>query len=282
MDSVVEIPKVMNFYWDGSPMSFLHYMTFLSFYENNPDWKIDLYIPSSRYSGIKSWTTGEQSIDYVGSDYFSEVNNIPNVNIKSFDFKSIGVSDDIPETFKSDFIRWHLLSTVGGGWSDTDILYIKPISCINKNSDLVLVLSEYKHIIGFYLSKPNNPLFKYIFTKCFKTLNLQEYQSVGADVLNKFFPTIKDIEFSFPDLNYINLPMDYLYPFNHLNLKSLFTQDNSKLISENVIGIHWYNGSQIARTFNNQYTPTEKNILNTITEIIKNRYENSRFYPIKK
>ena len=68
---------------------------------------------------------------------------------------NLGFDESLPSVFKSDFLRWHVLSTIGGGWSDMDILYIKPITTLEltDNIDTVICHGEFNHIIGFLLSK---------------------------------------------------------------------------------------------------------------------------------
>jgi len=43
-----QYPKLMFLYWDGSPLSYLNYLTIISFNHYNPGWKITVYIPTRR------------------------------------------------------------------------------------------------------------------------------------------------------------------------------------------------------------------------------------------
>ena len=64
-------PKLMFLYWDGSPMSYLNYLTIESFNEYNPEWKIVVYSPEKKIEHI-SWSGDEQKIKYTGKCYLSK------------------------------------------------------------------------------------------------------------------------------------------------------------------------------------------------------------------
>src|SRR5690349_7515983 len=124
MSASNQIPKIFNAYWDQSPLSYMNYLTVKSFSYYNPDWIIHIYVPTQKTEKI-TWITNEQKIKYTGVDYWSELTNgkIKNLTIIPIDFESIGFYNHASEVIKSDYLRWHLLSTTGGLWSDLDILY---------------------------------------------------------------------------------------------------------------------------------------------------------------
>lgn len=264
---LTEIPKVMNLYWDKGSMSYLQYMTVISFNKHNPDWKIVIYEPKNRY-GLITWDTDEQRIKYSGKDYYKELINKEYVEIKEFNFDKLGFIEETPEVYKSDFIRWYILSTEGGGWSDFDILYIKPIIDLDlKNEDTIICFNGNVHIIGFYLSSPNNEFFKNILKHINKDFDKTNYQSIGSTLLTSLYPNINKIN----DLgiNHLNLSMDCLYPYKDYEISKLFSQNDISNITEKTIGIHWYNGSRISKLFNNSFNPENNNIENSITSILK-------------
>jgi hypothetical protein len=185
-----------------------------------------------------------------------------------------------PESFKSDFLRWHLLSTIGGAWSDMDILYIKPIhNFIDKNNfDTFICCGEYGHLIGFLLSKPENKVFKNILNFTHQYFNIYDYQSIGAKILNKHYPCDNTND---DTLKILNIPMEIVYPFEYISLYKLFNDINLDMIKDNTIGVHWFNGSDISKNFNNEYDHKKKNLNNTITKLIE-LYENNWICTIKK
>jgi len=65
-------PKLLHLYWDGSPLSFLHYLTILSFNKHNKDWKIVIHVPEKRTKTL-SWKTHEQKLKYTGACYFHKL-----------------------------------------------------------------------------------------------------------------------------------------------------------------------------------------------------------------
>jgi len=63
--------------------------------------------------------------------------------------------------------------------------------------------------------------------------------------------------------------MNFFYLFDHLNINKIFESNNVNYIKNNTIGLHWYNGSDVSKKFNNNYDPDKEEINNTITEILK-------------
>lgn len=260
------IPRVMNFYWGGGNLSYLQYLTVFSFNKFNPLWKIVLHTPTVTSNEI-TWVTDEQKAQYFGPNYLDELKSLHYVNVNIVDFEEIGFFNNVPEVFKSDYLRWYLLSTQGGGWSDMDILYVKPLNeLIEVNTESLVCLREYGNIIGFLLSKPNNQLFKRLLDNSFRYFNHNDYQSIGSKLMNIFYPKEVDLFYEFPNTK--NIHMDSFYKINHENISDLFNENKINLITDDVIGIHWYNGSSISKSFNNQY-PESSNIDCTINEILK-------------
>lgn len=265
------IPKIIHLYWDGSSMSYLHYLTVLSLNKLNPDWEIIVHTPKVKFNGI-TWETGEQSVPYTGKDFWPKVKSLDFVKINVFDFNTIGIVNEIPEVFKSDFIRWYLLSTVGGVWSDFDILYVKPLNEVKFEGTMVtgevdslstaLVFDGFHHIIGFYMSEPNNPFFSRILEESKRSLNFKGYQSIGSRLLMRMYPTLDVIRNQFGDKSISNLPMEVVYPIiaSEKTIYDLFFNDNIKdYITDNTIGIHWYNGDKISKDYLNNFEENSKN-----------------------
>lgn len=263
---MTKIPHISHFYWDGSRLSYLHYLTIVSFHKYNPDWNIKLYYPSVKYAGKNTWKSKEHSCTYIGINYLKALQRLEYITQIEVDFTDYGISNDLPETYKSDFLRWRLLTEEGGLWSDMDILYIKPIQALNLNADTDLVLTKLAipklrtslHIIGFYLSKSGSLFFDHI-SKNASSININDYQSIGSKLLNRLYPEHKDIISVCGDINIKYLDMDVVYPYppedadvkNQLGL--LYHENNLSRITKNTIGIHWYNGHIFAKNFINEY-----------------------------
>ena len=74
-------PKLLFLYWDGSPLSYLNYLTILSFNEYHLHWKIIVYFPTDRQHN-QSWKSDEQKIKYEKKCYLHKLNDIPNVKLE--------------------------------------------------------------------------------------------------------------------------------------------------------------------------------------------------------
>lgn len=276
-----KIPKIVHLYWDGSPMSYLHLLTVVSIHELNPDWRIIVHTPKIKFEGI-TWRTGEQSVKYTGKDYWPTLTELDYVEIDVFDFDSISISSTIPEVFKSDFIRWYLLSTVGGVWSDFDILYIKPFDSISFEGNMIsgtveelstaIVYDGFHHIIGFYMSEANNQFFKTIFDKSRTSLIPSGYQSVGSRLVMKLYPTLDKIKMMYNNVS--NLPMEVVYPIlpSDKTITDLFTSNNiDNYFTDKTIGVHWYNGDRITKEYLNNFESRKDD--NTIISNLIKRYD---------
>lgn len=270
-----KIPQVMHCYWGNDNMSFLRYLTVFSFRKLNPDWKIKLYQPRIKYEGNRTWTTPEQSIEFHGLNYIDKLKEL-DIETIEFDFESLGINSKMPETFKSDFLRWHLLSTQGGLWSDLDILYIRAMNDIYINDepyqDLDTVLCIGKnliHSIGFLMSSVNNPFFRKIYHKSHSNLYLKNYQSIGSILLTTNYSSLDIVKNSFEKLNPINLEMDVVYPLIHRQVNQIF-KSQANYYTDKSIGIHWYAGHPIAGNFEN-----------TVTQENFNQYQGTFFRLIK-
>ena len=242
------IPKILHLYWGkNQPLSYLRSLTVTSFRKLNPDWEIKIWVPK-KTSHSEPWETGEQPNFYKGKDYLSTLEGI-----KVFDFKSIGISDDLPEVHKSDILRWCLLATQQGIWSDFDILYVQPITKKMRATWLGAGLCCYEvppivkkqfQAIGFltsegYIGKQFFfQLFKYAIDKQGET----DYQSYGTKLLDDFLKNqwhYKATPF------YHNYEIVYPYPHEHNFLKYFQEQRLMEYDEQKTIGLHWYAGNPL-------------------------------------
>jgi hypothetical protein len=248
-----KIPKIAHFYWGGRQLSYLQYLTIVNFKKLNPDWKINFYFPAHPQIH-SSWGSYEQKYNFCGDDYFNKLMEL-GVDVKKIECKELGFSEDISEVHKSDFLRWYLLSTVGGLWSDMDILYFRPIENMSLNCkenseiDTIVSICRYGHSIGFLLSSPNNKYFKELWDNSHKYWTKENYQSIGVSMINKLFPSIESINKILPELKVINLSMSTVYPLDATQIKNIFRSISSKLIHRDTIGLHWYAGHPLAGEF---------------------------------
>lgn len=250
-----KIPKVAYFYWGAKSMSFLRFMSIYSFHQYNPDWKIILYKPKKVVLG-NNWEGKQFENKHAIKDYDHLVAKM--AEIRQFDFETIGISNDLNEVHKSDLLRYHLLSTVGGLWSDMDILYFRPMTALktnsveNKERDAFIYIgvdtgqNEIEgHAIGFLMGAPGNTYFKDVFNKSIAINNDQSYEAMGADLLNKHFPQ-HIISATYPNVGHLD--RDEVYFIDHNKRYYLYEDDGTYYFKNYSIGLHWYGGSVYAES----------------------------------
>jgi dTDP-4-dehydrorhamnose reductase len=253
------IPKVFYSYWSGSPLSYLQYLTIVTFQELNPKWKIVIYIPTEPYLH-KTWKTPEQKSTYTGKDYLEELYKL-NIEIRKIDFVTIGFNNEIPEVIKSDYLRYWILGYYGGLWSDMDIIYIKPIEQIfNKNLqilgnfnniDTVICYFDEHYPIGLLMSKPNNQFFIELQNNAIKYLDIDRYQCIGAPLMKHLFAEPYNIKEKYPNLNILIMTNQCYLPYAWNKINDIFVHNLPNNFTQNTVGIHWFNGSAVSMTYVN-------------------------------
>jgi len=239
------IPKIAHFYWGNKVLPYLRYLTLYSFKKYNPDWEIKLYVPKVLQSEM-SWASSEHKFPISCKNYSSRVESL-GIKIIPFDFETINVSNSLSEVIKSDFLRWHLLSTQGGLWSDMDILFFRPISQIvmDKNVDTVLCFQDGVWSVGFMMSSSGNQVFKHLDNVAQSCFDPQAYQSLGRVLQTRNLKTIQEIHTKFPEVCVYNLLMDIVYPIDSTRINKIYTTNNMRFLRPNSIGLHWYAGKQV-------------------------------------
>lgn len=251
-----KIPKVVHLYWGNDTISFLRYLTVLSFRKFNPNWKIKVYYPHKKYVGDRTWNSREHNIVFSGPNYYDQLMDIDIEHIE-IDFSELGLNNDIPETFKSDFLRWYILSTEGGLWSDFDIIYIKTMDDLylnrnfNNQIDTMLCINEDReyHSIGFLLASAGNELFRLIHEQSYYCLNLKHYQSIGSKLLKYHIPNMGSINSKFKTIHAVNLKMEVVYPSPINRITAIFNSNHQQIITDDTLGIHWFAGHPLAGKF---------------------------------
>ena len=281
------IPKVLHLYWDGSKMPFLCFMTVFSFRKLNPDWIIKIYSPVSRTTK-KSWITNEQKIEYEGKNYFHNLKDLENCVFITFDFETIGISNETSEVQKSDFLRWHILSTEGGIWSDFDIIYFRSVNEIDMINQTVTTKdkeidfsvcydfnapSEYKYSIGFLIAKKECQFYKKILKLAKENFNETDYQGAGASIFNYEYPSLTKLYLTEKESNIWNTSMDILYAYDSLKIEYIYKSGDLRFFTSNSIGIHWYYGSDITKKYINNFEE-ECTKFNILMKSIKKLKEN--------
>ena len=260
-----KIPKIAHFYWGGKQLTFLQYLSIYTFWKLNPDWQIFYHEPT-RPTGNISWSTHEQQYGFTGKNYYLASHDVP-VTCRYWDMSQFGLPNDMSEVHKSDILRWHLLSTEGGLWSDFDVLYFKPMNSLSFNNEICqnfdtgVSICHYGHSIGFLLSSKNNPYYNRLFQNAKANYKPHEYQSMGVKSINNNFPTINSINAI--GVSAFNIPMNTVYPYDASNIAKLLYSNESN-ISSDTIGIHWYAGHPKIGEFLNTTAGGEVNVGNCV------------------
>ena len=257
-------PKLLFLYWDGSPLSYLNYLTVVSFNKYNPDWKIIVFMPMKKTNTI-SWETQEQKIRYTGIDYMYKLREIDNVVIQKICLDKIGFNNNASEVIKSDYFRYYILEKHGGVWSDFDIIYTGSIEeKMNfKENAIIFECVSYEFPknkvnghksnyfpVGFFMAKPNSILFGYIKKKSIEYYNPDSYQSIGALMFKKLFPKLSYIH----KIDYVKVcDHGYYLPWAWNELYEFYDKEYlNNMLPDNNIGIHWFNGADKSKIYANE------------------------------
>lgn len=271
-----KIPKIAHFYWGEEKLPYLRYLTVESFINNNPDWEIRFYVPKFKQT-IKSWNTHEHKYNISKArDYYNDLKRLP-IKIIETDFRDYELDNNLSEVHKSDYLRWYLLSVVGGVWADMDIIFIKSMNYINLNrtsnkeiNTLICYHAPWKHSIGFLLSSANNSYYKEIWEKAKRVkYDSTNYQTVGSLLLNSIMQSSEKIENNFSDIILDNIPMETVYAYNSFMIKSIYNSQDLSYFKPHTIGLHWYAGHPNAEYYINNITENNyKKIENVLTKTI--------------
>jgi hypothetical protein len=237
-------PKMLHLYWDGSPMSYLNYLTIISFNKHHLNWKINIYTPIKR-TLEKSWGTFENKLEYNEKCYFKELNEIENVKIHQIDFDKIGFDNEVSEVIKSDYLRYYVLEKYGGVWSDFDIIYIKDLTSKLNFEEDTIIFHRWYYPVGLFITMPNSRIFQYLLEKCKIHYNRNNYQCLGSNLFSNLFETV-DIKHIQNSIKICDI--DYYLPFTWEEIDEFLLKVENTL-PENCIGLHWFNGANASKQY---------------------------------
>ena len=277
------IPDIMNLYWSMDPMSYLQYLTIVTFHRLNPNFIIRIYYPS-KTSNKKSWKTNEQKGVFFNNDinYLEQARALEYVDWIQLDIEEICdfLDNDSPEVYKSDFMRIYVLNKTGGYWSDMDIFYLSSLNDLSyKNLDTSLdslICSDQQYYIGFIGSAEGSKNFKFLLEKAEDNFNPEEYQSLGSHLYkrNNYYLS-NNFTYLDPILLYsLGWSKQGLYYFYYVNVGSVtyhapknsseWRKDQDSELEQqefpidSTLGIHWCNGNPYSKIFNNYFNHTNQ------------------------
>lgn len=269
------IPKIAFFYWGAPVLPYVRYMCLKSFRQFNPEWKVVLYTPT-QLTTTQSWTTCENKQTFNTADYSDRLTSL-GVEVRKFDMEAIGFPNTLPEVLKSDLIRLHLLATVGGLWSDSDIIYFRPLTSAFPSTEHTAYFCFRRggptqedtpkngpryHSIGFLMGAPGNKYYTQLFSGVHKVLNVTQYQSVGSTYYKTMFNDgnidgLSDV---------FNIPIETVYPSRALPGMWVGPTDEyfHYALRPGTIGFHWYAGFPLSGKMQNDITESTYGKMNNV------------------
>lgn len=258
----MRIPKIAHFVWgnkNGLPLS--RFISIGSFCALNPDFKIYLHSFPNSWDANRFALRGGETVcreDFI--DYTDWLKSFYNLDIVYHD-NLHGTSIDHPPSFLSDILRYQILKDYGGFYFDTDILFIRPMSSsyiyngMHDHTTVIISHSKFfgkfgAHRIGLLASANGSRLFDDAFRLAKWSIDLNEYQSAGSEVLQSLLGGVceyRNFDHSYPDEIIHNLldSFVYRYSFEAMSVPISDHQFNYILNSFNQwqVGIHWYGGA---------------------------------------
>jgi hypothetical protein len=257
---LTRIPKVAHFYWGGGPLSYLRFLSVQSFKKQNPNWQVKIHQPMINSRAPRSW------VNIINQDFRNQISTL-DVAVVEHDFDSYGFSNQAHEVHKSDFLRWRLLATEGGVWSDIDIFYINPMECLEENNlqhaniDVALcpLKPPHKHTVGFMLASQDNDFYRYISEVALTNYNPEVYQCMGSDLINGRFKEFESFGKQFPNNQFVFLNKKSVYVITSKTIDQFYqpigSDSNKKFNNSQVIGYHWFGGHPQSQEFENNLQP---------------------------
>lgn len=255
---VTMINKTMMFYWGcNKPLSYMRYLSIRSFALLNPDWEVVVTVPNkpnmnNNFEWIKEGTKEQQSSNPTEEHlqlFITNKTKLPNITINVYDPNEL-MFGDADEIHRSDRYRYWWMFNNGGFYSDTDILYIKPMSVITDNipddAKAYLCPNKWQNYqpIGFLGCEKGSKTFEKTF-KLSSEVIYKGYQSCGRYVLEEALAMNQEKTY--------DMPYESVYPVDNLGTLKLFNNKPLEL-KQSTIGIHWFGGDPVVGKFETEVT----------------------------
>ena len=257
---LTQIPKVAHFYWGGGPLSYLRFLSVKSFKKQNPDWQIKFHRPITDSQAPADWDNN------IKQDFRDQITML-DVNVVEHNFDQYEFDNRAHEVHKSDFLRWRLLATEGGLWSDIDIFYVNPMECLEENTPhhaninvaLCPLKPPHKHTVGFMLASEHNDFYKYMSKVALTNYHKDVYQCMGSDLLNAGLKHFEVFGQQFPANQFVFLNKKSVYVITSKTIDQFYqptgTDSNKKFNSTPIIGYHWFGGHPQSQQFETDLQP---------------------------
>lgn len=227
-------------------MAWLRFLTLASFRRLNPQWAITLHEPSKQCVAKSYYETDD--LDYTGKNYLDQLDEL-GIRLEQWNPPRANLAP----AHACDLFEWQLLAETGGWYSDTDVIYTRPMPEIEPEVTAVFCLEKEEMAIGLFGSTGPNPMFRDIYRQALNGLKCETYQSVGVHAV---YRTVRLWPMTTPDVSgtrslaalrkqyprqlISTLPTEtiYLHTWQEANL--LYKKDVP--LPEKAIGVHWFGG----------------------------------------
>lgn len=255
---IKNIPKVAHCFWyhpQGLP--YLRFLSIASFALLNPDYELIYYSPTIPLPTGRVFNSHEQGGQLMTSDCTQFLLNIRNVTLRHVDPADCKFSMSQVKTAVhfTDLFRLELLSTVGGYWIDSDIIFTKPlthsiyaspeygnVNTVHVFSNLGPICPYVSHRIGFMGAAPGNSFFGALFNAAINRANNGDYEVFGSALYRTMYPSLDQMYASHPDCTFTMLPTSTFYGIDLTAFLSHRLSMESILNSKVFLGVHWYGG----------------------------------------
>jgi hypothetical protein len=243
--------KLAFTFWDGPQLSLLNIISILSFARLNLDTTLIIYTVGKGVDINASWKSGQHSKTITRIYSLDELASEPNILIKV-------VESELTEKISSvvqiaDYVRIQKLYEHGGIWIDTDVLFYKKIpdslwdityqngfviSYLNTITTGFLGFPKLSKGVGLALNSADEKISRNNFQK--------NYESFGPLLWREVFLEYPE---AFTEVCFLSEKL--VYPVLWEGLEKFFFQADELINLEETIGIHWYGGSNLSRSFIN-------------------------------
>jgi hypothetical protein len=255
---IKSIPKVAHCFWyHPKGLPYLRFLSIASFALLNPDYELIYYIPTIPLPTGRVFNTHEQGSQVVTSDCTELLLSISNVTLRHVDPSARLFPMSLVKTAVhfTDLFRLELLSTEGGYWMDSDIIFTKPlghsiyaspefgnVNTVHTLSSLGPICPHVSHRISFMGASPRNSFFAALLDAAVNRSNTGDYEVFGASLYQAIYPSLDRLYTSHPDCTFAMLPTAAIYGIDLSAFLSHRIGMESILNSNVFLGVHWYGG----------------------------------------
>jgi len=272
--------KTVVAYWCGDRLSWLRYLSVLSFVTMNPDWRFHLYYGQNPVKS-RDWIGGETQdfLKYRGPDYWEHLRELDQVELIQW-VNPYGVTNPLHER---DLFRWSYLYINGGIFVDLDLLWLKAFEPIadDLSCELGLCATSEDIFLGVIAAQPRSAVIAGVLDASRCNLQAGSYHSTGTDAITKYLGRhcgiVGALIEKHQDVGICFVHPGILNPWNYMQVGMCFSDSVSEEMYEGCYAIHWWGSHPIAQEFNNRMNAdTYERYDNVLARVAGKLYEGMR------